>query len=391
MKARGYLELLRTEHVSRLLFTSLVARLPQGMVSLAILLLLAPRDGYGRAGLATGAAVITGGVSGVLLARAVDRRGARPVLAIASAWYAAALVALAVDSSGRFDGQLAICAAVGIATPPVTAVTRSMWARLLDPSLSQRVFGLEATAQELVYIAGPGLVALIAGTAGPRAAVIATGVLGLLGVVAYVSARPFGTIARTVRPPRHRVLRGTGILRYVVTGCCLTVCFAMTEVATVAFVGGREASAKSGIVLVIWSAGSLVGGLWFGSPAGAVTDRGLAGTIGCFAALLAVSALSPDDVVLAAVLWCSGLALSPSLARLYTRIGAVAPAGSTTEAFGWLSTAFLIGTAAGSSLGGLSVDGLGARPTFAIAGAVAGLGAALAAATMAGPRLAMDR
>jgi predicted MFS family arabinose efflux permease len=391
VRSRGYLELLRTEHVSRLLFTSLVARLPQGMVSLAILLLLAPRDGYGRAGLATGAAVITGGISGVLLARAVDRRGARPVLVFASVWYAAALVALAVDGDGRFDGQLAICAAVGIATPPITAVTRSMWARVLDPSLSQRVFGLEATAQELVYIAGPALVAVIAGTAGPRAAVVVTGVLGLLGVIAYVSAPPFAAIRRTVRPPRHRVLRGTGVLGYVATGFCLTVCFAMTEIATVAFVGGREASAKSGIVLVIWSAGSLVGGLWFGSPAGVVTDRGLAGTVTCFAALLALSALSPDDVALAAVLWCSGLALSPSLARLYTRISAVAPEGSTTEAFGWLSTAFLIGTAAGSSLGGVSVDGLGARPTFVIAGGVAVLGAAVAAAKAARPTLVVDR
>jgi predicted MFS family arabinose efflux permease len=391
VRSRGYVELLRTQHVSRLLFTSLLARLPQGMVSLAILLLLAPRDGYARAGLATGASVITGGISGVLLARAVDRRGARPVLAFASTWYAAALVALAVDADGRFGGQLAICAVIGIATPPITAVTRSMWARVLDPSLSQRVFGLEATAQELVYIAGPGLVALIAGTAGPRTAVVATGVLGLLGVVAYVTAPPFGTVRRTVRPPRHRVLRGTGVLGYVATGCCLTVCFAMTEIATVAFVGGREASAKSGIVLVIWSAGSLVGGLWFGSPAGAVTDRGLAGTITCFAVLLTVSALSPDNIVLAAVLWCSGLALAPSLARLYTRISVAAPEGSTTEAFGWLSTAFLIGTAAGSSLGGVSVDGLGARPTFALAGAVAVVAAAFPAAKTARPRQPVDR
>jgi predicted MFS family arabinose efflux permease len=388
VRSRGYLELLRTEHVSRLLFTSLVARLPQGMVSLAILLLLAPRDGYARAGLATGASVITGGISGVLLARQVDRRGARLVLVFASTWYAAALVALAVDADGGFAGQLLICAAIGIATPPITAVARSMWARLLDPSLSQRLFGLEATAQELVYIAGPGLVALIAGTAGPRAAVVATGGLGLLGVIAYVSAPPFGAVRRTVRPPRHRVLRGTGVLGYVATGCCLTVCFAMTEIATVAVVGGRQASAKSGIVLVVWSIGSLLGGLWFGSPAGAVTDRGLAGTISCFAVLLTLSALSPDDVVLAVVLGCSGLALAPSLARLYTRIGVVAPEGSTTEAFGWLSTAFLIGTAAGSTLGGVSVDGLGARPTFALAGAVAVVGAVIAAVKTTRPRVA---
>lgn len=391
MRAPNYLGVLRTEHVSRLLFTSLVARLPQGMASLAILLLLAPRDGYWRAGLATGATVLTGGVSGVLLARAVDRRGARWVLTPSAAWYAAAMVGLAIDAGGRYVGQLVICALIGIATPPITAVTRSMWAQLLDPALAQRVFGLEATAQELVYIAGPALVALLAGTAGARAAVITAGGLGFVGAVAYVSAPPFSTVKTSVRPPRRRVLRGTGVLGYAGIGVCLTVCFAMTEIATVAFVGGQQASARSGIVLVFWSLGSLVGGLAFGSPADAVTDRGLAATITMLGAILALSALSPGPVELAAVLACSGLALAPSLARLYTRIGIAAPEGATTEAFGWLSTAFLVGTAAGSSLGGLTVDSVGARPALAISGAAAVLGAGIAGRKARRSAAALDR
>jgi predicted MFS family arabinose efflux permease len=119
----------------------------------------------------------------------------------------------------------------------------------------------------------------------------------------------------------------------------------------------------------------LVGGLRFGSPAGAVTDRGLALTITVMGVILGLASLSPDPVVLAVVLAGSGLAIAPSLARLYTRIGRIAPEGSTTEAFGWLGTAFLLGTAAGSSLGGITVDGLGARPALAISGLVAVCGA----------------
>jgi predicted MFS family arabinose efflux permease len=379
VRAPGYSEILRTPHVARLLTTSLVARLPQGMSSLAILLLLAPRDGYGRAGVATGASVLSGCVSSVLLARAVDRRGARQVLVPAAAWYAAALVGLSLDAGGRYAGQLGICAVVGVATPPVTAVARGMWAQLLGPDQAQRVFGLEATAQELIYVTGPALVALLAGTVGPRSAVITTGGLGLAGAVAFVTAEPFGWFEPAERPPRRRVLRGTGLLGYAATGVCLTIAFAMTEIATVAFVGGKQASATSGVVLAVWSAGSLVGGLRFGSPAGAVTDRGLAATITTMGAVLALTSLSPDPVVLAIVLACSGLAIAPSLARLYTRIGVVAPEGATTEAFGWLSTAFLIGTAAGSSLGGVTVDSLGARPALAVSAAVALGGAGVVA------------
>jgi predicted MFS family arabinose efflux permease len=159
----------------------------------------------------------------------------------------------------------------------------------------------------------------------------------------------------------------------------------------VAFVGGRQASAKAGIVLAVWSAGSLVGGLVFGSPAGTVTDRGLALAITTMAAILALGALSPDPVVLAVVLVISGLALAPSLARLYTRIGLVAPDGATTEAFGWLSTAFLIGTAAGSSLGGVTVERLGSRPALAVSAAVALGGAGAIALKARRHRVVADR
>jgi predicted MFS family arabinose efflux permease len=391
VRAPNYTEVLRAPHVTRLLATSLIARLPQGMSSLAILLLLAPRDGYGRAGIATGASVVTGGISGVLLARAVDRRGARRVLAPAAVGYAVAMLALSFDAGGGYAGQLGICGLVGIMVPPITAVTRGMWAQLLGPDRAQRIFGLEATAQELVYIAGPAVVALLAGTAGPRAAVITTGALGLAGAVAYVSAPPFAAYQGGERPPRRRVLRGTGLVGYVVTGACMTTCFAMTEISTVAFVGGRQASAKAGIVLAVWSAGSLVGGLVFGSPAGTVTDRGLALAITTMAAILALGALSPDPVVLAVVLVISGLALAPSLARLYTRIGLVAPDGATTEAFGWLSTAFLIGTAAGSSLGGVTVERLGSRPALAVSAAVALGGAGAIALKARRHRVVADR
>jgi predicted MFS family arabinose efflux permease len=254
-----------------------------------------------------------------------------------------------------------------------------MWARLLGPDQAQRVFGLEATAQELIYVTGPALVALLAGTVGARTAVIATGWIGLVGAVAFVSAEPFGSFEPRKRPRRHRVLRGTGLLGYAATGVCLTVCFAMTEIATVAFVGGKQASAASGLVLAVWSAGSVIGGLRFGSPAGAVTDRGLAATITIMGGILALTSLAPDPAALAAILACSGLAIAPSLARLYTRIGRIAPEGSTTEAFGWLGTAFLLGTAAGSSLGGVTVDALGARAALAISGLVAVGGAGLVA------------
>jgi predicted MFS family arabinose efflux permease len=367
-----YQEILRRPHVARLLLTSMLARLPQGMSGLSVLLLLTPHVGYARAGLATGVSVAGSGLSNVLLARAVDRIGARKVLIPVAALYAAAMLTLAAAAHGAYAAQVGICAVIGLVTPPISAVARGLWPSLLTEDQAQVVYGLEATAQELIFIAGPATVALIAGLASPRTAVVVSGVTGLVGVLAYVTAPPHARSGPPVPRPRgQRVLFGTGVLRYAVVGVCLTLGFNMTDIATVDFVGGRKASAVAGVVLAVWSLGSLIGGVWFGASHHTVTDRKLARVVMFAAAGLAAAALAPDSIGLALILLCSGVAVAPTLARLYTRMGSVAGEGTTTEAFGWLAVGFLIGSSLGSTLGGLSVDTIGPRWTFLVAGAVA--------------------
>lgn len=361
-----YRDVMREPHVVRLLLPSLVARLPQGMSGLAVLLFLTPHLGYARAGVATGVSVATAGLSNVLLARAVDRSGARLVLIPAAAAYAAAMIGLGASGHTAYGVQLAICAAIGLATPPITAVARGMWLRLLGDEIAAAVYGLEATAQELIYIAGPALVALVAGTAGARAALATTGLLGLAGAIAYVSAPPFAE--RSTRPPAtRRRWPSVRVLRYALVGVCLTVGFNMTDISTVNFVSGRHASAGAGVVLAVWSAGSLVGGLLFGASATRITDRSLAVSAGCAALGTALAVAAPDPVGLAALLFVAGVAVAPTLARLYSRMGTAAGEASTTEAFGWLAVGFLAGSSAGSAIGGALVASLGSRATFGFA------------------------
>jgi predicted MFS family arabinose efflux permease len=367
-----YQELLRTRHVGRLLITSILARLPQGMSGLAVILFLTPHLGYARAGVATGVSVAAAGFSNVVLARAVDRIGARRVLTPAAALYAGAMFALAASEHSAYGVQLVICAAIGLVTPPISSVSRGLWPRLLGEEQAKVVYGLEATAQELIFISGPAAVALVAGLSSAKTAVIVSGVTGLIGALAYVSAPPFADAVRhQLIGERKHVLFGTGVLRYAVVGICLTGGFSMTEISTIDFVGGRKASATAGVVLAIWSFGSLLGGLLFGASKVEVTDRTLARLITVAACGIALASLSPGSVGLAVILAASGAAVAPSLARLYTRMGLAAGEGSTTEAFGWLSVGFLIGASAGSALGGISVDAVGARWTFLFAGLVA--------------------
>jgi MFS family permease len=377
-----YQEVLRRPHVARLLVTAMLARLPQGMSGLAVLLLLTPHVGYARAGLATGVSVAGAGVSNILLARSVDRIGARKVLVPSAALYAAAMLSLAVAVHAAYGAQLAICAGIGLVTPPISSVSRGLWPKLLGEEQAQVVYGLEATAQELVFISGPAAVALIAGLASARTAVVVSGLIGLVGVLAYVTAPPLaGSVPREAGVGRVRVLFGTGVLRYALVGVCLTLGFNMTDIGVVDFVGGRRASASAGVVLAIWSLGSLIGGVSFGASNHLVTDRKLARVAALAAGGLALAALAPDSIGLAVILLFSGVAVAPTLARLYTRMGSVAPDGTTTEAFGWLAVGFLVGSSLGSTLGGLSVDTVGPRWTFLLAGMVA-----LCAVGVIGPR-----
>jgi predicted MFS family arabinose efflux permease len=341
------------------------------MSSLAILLLLSRHLGYGRAGLATGVSVASASISNVLLARAVDRVGPRRVIAPAAIGYAALATLLAILRHGPYGAQLAVCAGIGLVTPPITSVSRGTWLRLLGGERAQVVYGLEATAQELVFIAGPAVVALIAGLSGPAVAVVASGGLGLAGALAYVSAPPFRVApTRTARASRN-VLLGTGLVWYSIVAVCLSTGFTMVEIATVDFVSGRTASGTSGVVLAVWSVGSLLGGIRFGAAKARVTDRVLAIAIAIAATGLAAAALSPDTVGLGAILFVGGASVAPAMARLYSRVGAVAPEGASTEAFGWLAVGFLIGSSAGAALGGGAVDAIGARSTFVVAGASA--------------------
>jgi MFS family permease len=353
------------------LLTAMMARLPQGMSGLAMVLLLSPRHGYGRAGIAVGVSVATAGLSNVVLARRVDRLGARRTLVPAAIGYAAAMITLALLEHRSYSAEVAVCAVIGLVTPPISSTSRGMWPRLLGADRAQVIYGLEATAQELIFIAGPATVALIAGLSSPRIAVITSGTVGLVGVLSYVTAPPFGKAVTGEVGYRRPVLFGTGVLWYALVGVCLTTGFNMTEIATVDFVSGRKASATAGVVLAVWSAGSLLGGIRFGAASSRVTDRTLARMVALAAAGIALASLAPDTVGLAVLLFIGASVVAPSLARLYTRLGTIAPEGAVTETFGWLAVGFLVGSSGGSALGGLSVDAIGPRLTFLLAGCAA--------------------
>jgi predicted MFS family arabinose efflux permease len=127
----------------------------------------------------------------------------------------------------------------------------------------------------------------------------------------------------------------------------------------------------------------MLGGLLFAARDAVVDDGALAAGCLAVAATIAAAAAAPGRVGLAVILFTGGMTIAPALSRLYTRVAGVVPDGSSIEAFAWIGVGFLAGSSTGSAVAGLTIDTIGARPTFLLA--------AVVPAVMAGVLLVVTR
>jgi predicted MFS family arabinose efflux permease len=294
----------------------------------------------------------------------------------------AALLCGLAEVSPRDTGALLGCAfAAGICTPPVTSSARALWPVVLPARQIPVVFALEATLQELAFIVGPTLVAVIVSVSGPPEALFAAAAALMAGVLAFslhpttrgVSSGPDAS------NPATRPFRMALPFSLVVAAMAVVGAFNYVELATVAFARSHHSAASSGLVLAVWSAGSLVGGLLLGTraaPSG-VTPRRVAGLMVVLAAGTAIPAVSPSIWLLGVLLFVGGAAIAPTFGALYSLAASQAPPERSTEAFGWLSSGFQAGSALGAISGGAVVQAAGPRVAYGAAAGVVLLGAAV--------------
>src|SRR5918995_3518203 len=99
-----YRALFQVPHVRRLVLSGLLARLPVGMVGLALLLLVRERGGsYGAAGAVSGAYFVATAVGAPVAGRLVDRRGQARIL---------------LRRAATFPALLGGACALGLLSPP---------------------------------------------------------------------------------------------------------------------------------------------------------------------------------------------------------------------------------------------------------------------------------
>ena len=356
-----------------------MARLPNGMAALALVLLV--RGGgasYAEAGLVAAAYGIAVAIGAPYGGRQVDRRGARLVLRRRMVLFPSLFGVVAV--LGAVDAPLlaiaAATAATGLTLPPVSSVLRSIWPTVAGEDGARTAYALDAALQEVIFVGGPLLVALLA-IVDPVAPVVGAAILAAVGTFVFSRIPPVRAAVPAAEHHSSRLgaLSAIGVRTIALLCVGLGLGFGAVEIAIPAFAETQGNRALAGIVLATFSAGSLVGGLVAGlRPTRDERRRIIVGSF-VLAGLMALPLLATSIWTMSILMFCAGLPIAPVVAALYGQIGRVAAAGSVAEAFSWFGTSVSIGIAGGTVVGGAVIDGHGWRAAIALGIGFLALGA----------------
>lgn len=390
-RAVGYRAVLRLPGVLRVFPAAVLGRLSYATIPLSLLLVVDHATGsFAVTGTAVGAYAVLS-LSMPVKARGIDRFGQRRVLPLLSAGFAAALVAMAAAVSADVRAPavyVALCAAAGLAAPPLGPSMRALWAALTpEPAARQRAYSVDGVVEETLYAVGPLVVGALVAVSGALAALLLSAALNLVGTVLMVTSPIVAAHGPSGRPTWRRPLRrqlgrsrrlpwwrgpfrsrGFGLLVGALLGVGLGA--GPLEVAVVARAQSAGHPEASGYLFAGLSIGSAAGGLLWGRLS---HRRAIAVQVGLLAAVMAAGQAAAAFVVglplLALVLVLAGSAGSPVFTVSYLAADDLVSSSNRTKASTWVNTAYNVGLAGGAAAAGVAIDRVGAAAAL-LGGAV---------------------
>jgi MFS family permease len=368
---RVYRDVLRTPGVLSMTASQLFARLPLGMLNLAILLHVQSKSGsYALAG----AAVACLSVGEALAMPATARLAGRAMtatLVIAALANGAAMLALAF--AGPSPALLLILGVViGASVPPLMPVVRALYPQLVPRDGVRALFAFDTTAQELIWVVGPVATTFLASALSTAIPLIASAVVTVVGTGWFLlSARHIRPDAPKGAAAFGRVIANRAVILAMVAGLAMVASFMALEVGIVVALGRTGVAA--GLAIAVASVGSLIGGLVFGHR-----RFGLAGLVAALGTVVigtAVFGIVDNRVLQFVALFVSGSGFAPAMSALYLMVSRAIPEHSATEAFGWLNSAALAGGALGTAIAGVAADAYGASGPVVVSTVLATLAA----------------
>jgi MFS family permease len=394
---RPYRQLAQVPHLVPFLLWSMVGRVHLPGTPLALSFLMAGWTGsYALAGVVGGALTLGLGVAGPVRGRAADRAPASRLLLVTGVLYGLGLGLLGVLPSllpgGAWPAAVVLAFLTGLCTPPVTQLTRASYPRMAKGDAQQAVYTVEASLQEVMYIVGPTLAAVVVAVAGPRTAVWLCGALAVAGTLGFLFAMRRAGLDQPVPAAEHHsgasLLKDRSLLGALVTATCVVMSLVVIDMVIIAWARDLGQPAMAGVLTAVWGVGSVLGGLIIGGLRG---EPNFPLRVGLMA--LGVAALVPvlppiltpsSPWLIGAVLVIGGLAIAPAIAANNARIGAIAPDGRKAEAFGWMTMATTAGAALALPAAGWLLDHVGPAAAAGASALAAAIGTVLALRGRAG-------
>lgn len=357
---------------------SLLARMPIAMVGLSLLLYVQRETGsFAIAGLVSAGSLVGVAVGAVIQGRIMDRRGPTGPLLVTVVLFVASVTAAlaAVETHQPTAVMVLLGSAVGLSEPMVGSASRALWTHLVPAGpLRHAAYAYEAISMEVFFILGPAMAGLlVAAPWGGTGVVLGAACMAVGGVGFALSPA-----VRSVRPG-HSVrdllgaLASPGMRTLALAALGFGVTVGFVEVAVPAAATKAGHAPLGGLLLAGWSLTSVAFGLYYAMhPWPRQMHLRLPALLGVFALLVAPLSLTTSLLALAIGLLVAGVWITPQSTAHSTAIELVAPAGTATEAFGWVVTAVTLGLAAGQSVSGYLVEHVGVPASF-LASSISGL------------------
>lgn len=383
-----YRTVLGRPHAPALAASGLLARLPGSMVGLGMVVLISSETGsYSLAGGVSAVYIIASAACALFQARLMDSLGQQRVLLAGLAISQVSLVMLmvAVEAGWRSPVPHLFAGLCGAGMPLVGSAVRSRWTFLIeDKRVLQTAFALEAVIDEVVFVVGPVLVTVLATAVHPLAGLSTAVVAAVVGTVAFASLR---ATEPPPAPPREEgvardPLGWATLAPLVLSALCMGFVFGACEVVTVAFGEAHHHKALAGPMLATWSLGSLLSGLVVGMIRWKASNQlRYRRSLLVLGLLLLPLPFVDSFVVLAAVLFLAGWAISPALITAVSWVEETVPTSRLNEGMAAFSTGLLAGIAPGAAVAGWLVDHHGVSAAYWLPGSAALLGVLIALLT----------
>jgi MFS family permease len=358
-------------------FAGFIARMPISMVGIGVLMYVeSARGNYTLAGAVSAVGAVSAAIGGPITSRLTDRLGQHKILPwqIAIVVFAAIALIFTIPSDLPAFWIFIFAMISGFCSPSIGALVRARWTALLvsGPVLIT-AFSVESMIDEIIFVIGPSVAAFSSVNIHPAAPQSIAVIFLLIGGSWLISMRD-------TEPPINRnqikhgkpVVLKNGLMWLVLIHFLAGIFFGAIETTMIAFSDFAGVPVAAGILLALWSIGSLIGGIIYGASDFTLPlpNQLILITLVLIPPALVVP-FANSLVFLGVLAVVAGFGIAPLLISAASIAQQRAGSGRTTEAIASMYSGIAVGFAAAAATAGWLIDTHGTGWAFSVGTAAA--------------------